>query len=187
MSATLVNGRQDRKQLSDQLDRLDRILDGLSDALNEVVADASREGVRQAVKEAVVELLTSADLRTALHQASGSEAAPKPSFWQRLQAKVSRAASKVRAVARSTVATVARRVTAVGSVAARLVRRMRQSRPARTVASWLFGIVAMIVFAKYVVAGRLGAIGAVVQSALVNAVEQVRWGIDRTRYRLGLI
>lgn len=58
MSAALVNDRQDRKPLSDQLDRLDRILDGLSDALNEGVADASREGVCQAVKKAVVELLT---------------------------------------------------------------------------------------------------------------------------------
>ena len=54
MSATATtNGRLPRKQLGDQLDRLDSILDGLSDALNEAVADAAREGARAAVKDRV--------------------------------------------------------------------------------------------------------------------------------------
>ena len=78
MSATMTNSRPERKQPSDQLDRLDSILDGLADALNESVRDASRAGVREAVKEAVVELLTSADLRSALHQASALDVEPKP-------------------------------------------------------------------------------------------------------------
>src|SRR6476661_6562274 len=57
MSVLNCNDRPQRKQLSDQLDRLDSMLDGLSEALNESVAEASREGVRLAVKEAVIELL----------------------------------------------------------------------------------------------------------------------------------
>ena len=41
------------EQLSDQLDRLDGILDVLADALPQAVADACKEGARQAMKEAV--------------------------------------------------------------------------------------------------------------------------------------
>jgi hypothetical protein len=51
-NATGSNGRT-RKQLADQLDRLDVILDGLADALNESVADAVRDVVGQVVREAV--------------------------------------------------------------------------------------------------------------------------------------
>jgi hypothetical protein len=43
MNAT-TNAKPPRKQLSDQLDRLDSILDGLGDGLNGAVADAAREG-----------------------------------------------------------------------------------------------------------------------------------------------
>ncbi len=50
--ATINNGRQ-RKQLSEQLDRLDVILDGLADALNQSVADAVRDVVGAVVKDAV--------------------------------------------------------------------------------------------------------------------------------------
>jgi len=45
MTATM-NGRPQRKQLSDQLDRLDTMIDCLSDALPQAVADATREGTR---------------------------------------------------------------------------------------------------------------------------------------------
>ena len=60
------NGRAPRKQLSDQLDRLDAIIDVLADGLPEAVADACREGARQAVKDAVVEILTNPELRALL-------------------------------------------------------------------------------------------------------------------------
>ncbi len=49
MTATL-NGRPPRKQLGDQLDRLDSILDVLADALPQAVADACKEGAKQAMK-----------------------------------------------------------------------------------------------------------------------------------------
>src|SRR4051812_19026608 len=58
-----TNGRRARKQLSDQLDRLDAILDALAEGLPGAVADACREGARQAVKDAVVEILTNPELR----------------------------------------------------------------------------------------------------------------------------
>ena len=66
-TATLTNGTARRKQLSDQLDRLDTIIDALADGLPGAVADAAREGTRQAVKDAVVEILTNPELRHLLH------------------------------------------------------------------------------------------------------------------------
>ena len=75
MSATTTtNGRPQRKQLADQLDRLDAILDCLADGLNQAVADAAREGTRLAVKDAIVEIMTNPDLRALL--ASHAPAAP---------------------------------------------------------------------------------------------------------------
>ena len=51
MTMTANNGV--RKSLSDQIDRLDQVLDGLADGLNGTVAQAVREVVGLAVKEAV--------------------------------------------------------------------------------------------------------------------------------------
>src|SRR5437870_3255895 len=56
MNAT-ENGKP-RRQLSDQLDRLDGIIDALADNLNEAVADAARVGTKSAVKEILLEVLT---------------------------------------------------------------------------------------------------------------------------------
>jgi hypothetical protein len=60
MNAT-TNGRP-RKSLAEQIDRLDRTLDGLADALNESVATA----VREAVQGVLAELLADAGLRAQL-------------------------------------------------------------------------------------------------------------------------
>ena len=57
MNAT-TNGRV-RKSLAEQIDRLDRTLDGLSEGLNEAVATA----VREAVQGVLAELLADAGLR----------------------------------------------------------------------------------------------------------------------------
>lgn len=63
MSETTINGRPKRKQLSEQLDRLDGIIDALADGLNKAVADAAREGTRLAVKDAILEILSNPELR----------------------------------------------------------------------------------------------------------------------------
>jgi len=93
MTTATLNDHKPRKQLSDQLDRLDGILDVLSEGLNGAVADATREGVRQAVKDAVIELMTDPTLRARLHEATAPEPAAepappnrKPGFWARLKA-----------------------------------------------------------------------------------------------------
>jgi hypothetical protein len=130
MSTATVNNGRPRKQLSDQLDRLDeqlleidRVFDALSEGLNGAVRDATKEGTRLAVTEAVVELLTKPDLRTALHQASTPTEA-KSSFWSRVKATVQSAASRVKQATVSAASAVASRVAGACSAVARRSRRL---------------------------------------------------------------
>ena len=104
MTATAtMNGKPQRKQLADQLDRLDGIIDALADGLNQAVADAAREGTRLAVKDAIVEIMTNPELRALLAPAR-PETTPAPmppetvtpepkmpGTWTRLKAKVAAA------------------------------------------------------------------------------------------------
>lgn len=78
MSATLTNGKPQRKQLGDQLDRLDGIIDCLADALPAAVADTVRDGARQAVKDAVLELLANPELRSLFARPTAEPPAPTP-------------------------------------------------------------------------------------------------------------
>jgi hypothetical protein len=64
MNATLKNG-QARKSLAEQIDRLDRTLDGLADGLQEAVAAA----VQQAVRCVLAELLSNAEFQARLQAA----------------------------------------------------------------------------------------------------------------------
>jgi hypothetical protein len=73
MTTNTIN--RPRKNLADQLNRLDSLLDGLADNLNEAVASAVQQTVAAAVKEAVttgvtqaiVEVLTNPELQQLLH------------------------------------------------------------------------------------------------------------------------
>jgi hypothetical protein len=109
MTATvppLTNGRP-RKQLSDQLDRLDGIIDGLCDGLPQAVADATREGTRQAVKDAILEIMTNPELRAMIQVLAPTPvpAAPlvetalataaAPGLWSRIKARVQAARAAV--------------------------------------------------------------------------------------------
>lgn len=124
-----------RKQLSDQLDRLDGIIDTLAVGLNQAVADACREGARAAVREVILELISNPDLMaavratvpapTVLHVTTEEpvteyptdeppapkppvpKSAPKkPSFWGRVKAGVKSAVSAVTGAARTLVKSV---------------------------------------------------------------------------------
>ena len=76
MSATVTNGRPHRKQLSDQLDRLDSIIDALADALPEAVRDAVQEGTREAVRQLLTEVLASPETVALIRQAVAHNPAP---------------------------------------------------------------------------------------------------------------
>jgi hypothetical protein len=98
-TASVLNGKPQRKQLSEQLDRFDALLDGLSEGLSEAVADAARAGTRLAVKDAIVEILTDPTLRTQLHQATAPNPLPtasKPGFWAKLKSGASRLGGAIR-------------------------------------------------------------------------------------------
>jgi hypothetical protein len=101
-NASLSNGRPQRKQLSEQLDRFDAILDGLSEGLGEAIGEAARAGTRLAVKDAIVEILTDPQLRSQLHDATAPNPGPstgKPGFWARMKAGVGRIGGGVRRTA----------------------------------------------------------------------------------------
>jgi hypothetical protein len=180
MSTTSApNGRPQRRQLSDQLDRFDAMLDGLSEGLSEAVSDAARAGTRMAVKDAIVEILTDPQLRTQLHQASAPAPVTveqKPGFWARMKAGIGRVA----AVARHTAAVVTGSV--VGST-----RRVGQALhdPLRTVGMlgsvhrllMLGGSVGMIVatlsyFAPHLLSAAVSGLGA---AMTVMAVQVGIW------------
>ena len=109
MTATIpmTNGRPQRKQLSDQLDRLDSIIDGLCEGLPLAVADAAKEGTRQAVKDAILEIMTNPELRGMIQTLTPAPmsvptatppvetAPPTPSLWSRIKAKVAAARTAI--------------------------------------------------------------------------------------------
>ena len=109
MSATTAVNGKPRKQLSDQLDRLDGIIDALAEGQNSAVADAAREGTRLAVKDAIVEIVTNPELRALIAPAAPASApastsasapdqahdyplpVPPVSVWARLKARLAAA------------------------------------------------------------------------------------------------
>lgn len=136
MTATATpstNGRPHRKQLGDQLDRLDSIIDALAEGLPGAVADACRDGARQAVKDVILELLTNPELRTliagftppappAAHAEPATAAPAKPSLWGRLKSM----AGAVKAVAVA-------KYTAVSAAVAAFVRPVAAVVPVKKV------------------------------------------------------
>jgi hypothetical protein len=127
----MTNGRpRERKQLSDQIDRLDSILDGLADALNEAVADAAREGARTAVKEAIFEILTNPELRTLIAQGAAGQAQPTtthPSLFSRFKARLARMRERAATVARPVTEALAERCRPVKPVVTAMTRVFEQA------------------------------------------------------------
>ena len=82
-----LNGRPQRKQLSDQLNRLDDIIDTLADGLPEAVGDAVRTGTQAALQQLLIETLTNPDtlalLRAALAPPVMLTVADRKSFLAR--------------------------------------------------------------------------------------------------------
>jgi hypothetical protein len=110
MTTTVTKNCPPRKQLSDQIDRLDGVIDALDEGLKGAVSDAVRDAVGAAVNEAVqavlLELLTNAELQKAVRHAS-APAEPAPNKNEEQQDKISagsllsRLLGRVRSAARS--------------------------------------------------------------------------------------
>jgi hypothetical protein len=74
MTATR-NGTPQRKQLSDQLDRLDGIIDCLADGLSDAVRDAVKEGTATAIQQILLEVVNNPTTRELLRQTLAVEPA----------------------------------------------------------------------------------------------------------------
>ena len=110
MNTATRNGSPQRKQLSDQLDRLDGIIDCLADGLSDAVRDAVKEGTATAIQQILLEVVNNPTTRELLRQTLGAESvktneAPvmeagvpltrKASFLARCKRSVVNAARKV--------------------------------------------------------------------------------------------
>jgi hypothetical protein len=78
-----------KRKLSDEIDRLNRILDGLGEALLASITDSAREGSRVAVREAI-------EAERIKHARRATPAPParpipsRPTIWSRLKAVLPR-------------------------------------------------------------------------------------------------
>ena len=142
MSTTAtMNGKPQRRQLADQLDRLDGIIDCLAEGLNGAVADACREGTRLAVKDAIVEIMSNAELRAllapqAVPAAPAPATAPEPKgpgLWARLKAKVAAAREALTGAATKAKEAVAARYKAAGDTVAAVRTATGEALPLRRV------------------------------------------------------
>jgi hypothetical protein len=190
MSATVMNGLP-RKQLSDelnrlesQLDRHDQILDALADGLTGAVKDAAVEGTRLAVKDAIVEILTDPALRIALHEATAPAATPKAeSAWAKLKAKIAAAAARARAKVANVSAALRGRVEAATEQAAGLGAAARFAWQLRRVALVGLGVGVVVAGVAYAAshgfAAALSGVGATVTAVVVQAGLWVRRAAKR--------
>lgn len=185
MSATMLNGKLPRKQLADQLSRLDdqldrhdSILDALAEGLDEAVRDSARVGVRQAVKDAVVELLTNPDLRQILHQASSTPA--KPNFWQRCKAKWHSMKSKAIGTLANAKSNLSGKATTLTATATKLVGPTWRLRKPLTIALGVgFAMTVVSSVMSHHVAATLSGIGAAAATLSVQIMFWIRQAVKR--------
>jgi len=204
MTATsTMNGKPQRKQLADQLDRLDTIIDALADGLNQAVADACREGTRLAVKDAIVEIMTNPELRAMLaptrpepvpasvappEPAPAPEPEPKkPGLWSRLKAKVAAARDALTGAATRTKETVAAKYKAASDMVTAVGTAGGESLPVRRMvwvalcAGLAVGLVSLLV--PHAAAAAVGAVSAATTTV---AVQTGNW-LKRAAHRFGLV
>jgi hypothetical protein len=195
-TTTAANGKPQRKQLSDQLDRLDGIIDCLAGGLNQAVADACREGTRLAVKDAIVEVLSNPELRAMLvpHVSVPAPTTPdvpsepkKPGLWGRIKAKLAAVRSAVAGAATRAKEAVVRRCVIAGDAVVALGRMTGEALPVRKVVLVGLGVGLMVGVACLVVpqtaAAVVGGAGAACTSV---AVQTGNW-LTRSARRVGLL
>jgi len=189
MNSTAFNGRQppnhqQRKQLSDQLDRFDTILDGLAEGLQGAITDAAREGTRVAVLEAIHGILADPALRAVLAKLSAPVAA-RPSVWARIKETLARLKAGAVRVATPVVAPVAQQVRLVTRTVGQVGRAFGitwQWRKALAIGAGI-GLVAALV--SYVsapgVAAVLSGIGGAVTALAVQVGLRVKKSLGKLR------
>ena len=202
MSATAtLNGKPQRKQLADQLDRLDLIIDALADGLNQAVLDAAREGTRLAVKDAIVEIMTNPDLRAMLAPPAAPAAAPvpapsspeavsqpkKPGLWARLKSKATAARNAVAAALTRAKEAVIRRGMIAGDAVVALGHATGEALPIRRVLLVGLGVGLVVGVACLVVPQTTAAVVSGAGAACTAVSVQVGNWLTRAARRVGLL
>ena len=203
MSATTtMNGKPQRKQLADQLDRLDGIIDALAEGLNQAVADACREGTRLAVKDAIVEIMTNPELRAMLAPPARPEPTPvqaappvydlppepkMPGLWSRMKSKLKAARAAVTGAAKKAKADVADKYKAARETVVAVGEATGEVLPLRRVLMVGLGVGLAVGIACLVVPHTAAAaVSAVSVAATAVAVQTVSW-LKRAARRFGLV
>ena len=199
MSATdTMNGKPQRKQLADQLDRLDGIIDALAEGLNQAVADACGEGARQAVRDVLIEIASNPELRAMLAPqavpmpaAAPVSATPpepkKPGLWSRLKAQVAAARTAVVAFATKAKAAVAAKVAAVTATVAAAGTAAGEALPVRQALGVALGVGLLVGLVCYQLPESASAAVAGAGAACTAVAVQVGNWLKRAARRLGLL
>ena len=197
MTATAcTNGKPQRKQLADQLDRLDAIIDALAEGLNGAVADACREGTRLAVKDAIVEILTNPELRAMLVPHAAAPAAKtadappepkKPGLWSRLKTKVAAAKNAAVTFAVKVKTAVAAKVAAVTATVAALGAAAGETLPVRRALTVALGVGLLVALACYQMPEAASASVAGIGAAATTVFAQAGAWFRRAGRRVGLL
>jgi hypothetical protein len=212
MSATAtLNGRPQRKQLSDQLDRLDTIIDALAEALPSAVADACKEGARVAIKDAIVEILASPELRSLIAPArpepiataptlvpESPTVARKPNFWARLKAmKTAAKEAMYNAVSRVKNAVVGRintvresvvgRINAVRETVAAISMVVSEKIPVRRILLVGLGVGLVVGFACLVIPREVAGVVSGLSAASTTIAVQIGSWLKNAARRFGLV
>jgi len=198
MSATVTNGKPQRKQLADQLDRLDQLIDTLGEGLNQAVADACREGTRLAVKDVLTEVLSNPELRALISPPAPPATSPPPAaevprppapkgFWSRVKTAATTCASAAVGAAGRVKTAAARRFSAACEAVATVGRATGEGLPTRRMlavglaAGVLVGAACLL--APQTIAAAVS--GAAVATVAVGA--QVGGWLTRAARRAGLL
>jgi hypothetical protein len=202
MSVTTTTNGKPRKQLADQLDRLDGIIDALAEGLNGAVADAAREGTRLAVKDAIVEIMTNPDLRALLAPSVApappppTPAAPpaavpptpkKPRLWSRIKARVSAARTAVAGAVARVKEAVVRRFVIAGDAVVALGRATGETLPLRRVVLVGLGVGLLVGTACLVLPQTTAAVVGGISAAGTAVSVQVGNWLARAARRVGLM
>jgi hypothetical protein len=197
-TTTATNGKP-RKQLSDQLDRLDGIIDALAEGLNQAVADAAREGTRLAVKDAIVEIMTNPELRAMLAThlpapvtapAPVAPAAPvpkKPGAWDSIKQKLAAARAAAAGALTKAKEAVIRRTVVAGDAVVALGRMTGEPLPVRKVVLVGLGVGLVVGTACLVVPQTTAAVVSGVGAACTSVAVQTGNWLTRAARRVGLL
>ncbi len=189
MSAAPTNNKPQRKQLSEQIDRLDTIIDCLGEVLPEAVRDACQEGTRQAVKDAILEIVSNPELRNliaglapaALSPVASAPSPPsditisKPGFLCRARSKVA-----------ATKAALIRRWRTKKAAVVMTVQTLAMMLPLKQIALVGAGIGVVVGLISYACPHTLTAVMSGIGGAGTAVAIQVGFGFHRCTRMLGL-